>query len=392
MIKMIVARIAKVTSRVLYISVIALICAILPATHALADTDNTIDYSQYCTIKFTCPTFNPNASGCDGTTSLEGNDNIEKAFNFFRSKGLSPDQAAGIIGNLRQESGVNPLAQQDKSKDPFPKDGVGFGIAQWTYTARQKPLVDFANQKNEPVTNLDVQLDYLWQEFTRNYASTYRALTGAADYTSAVTIFEEGFEAAGKPQMEKRIQFAKEVLDRYSNASASTTGGSASAPTNQCGSSSVNCDGATGNAALLCNARKFDPFGYLWGGGHGDPEAFMNSFNAQGGFTQPFKQVVDCSGLETVAIWLTFKQKVIFSTSAMAGTPQLRHITVPESQPGDFLFKPGHTEIASINGGKTTFGAHTDNAPPAEQISEAQTKDGFWTDAYVYIGEGSDRR
>jgi hypothetical protein len=392
MIKTIVSRIAKAIPRILYIGVIALICTILPATHALADTDDTIDYNQFCTVKFSCPTFSPKSSGCDTSTSLVGGDNIEKAFNFFKSKGLSADQAAGVIGNLRQESGLNPEAQQDKSKDAFPKDGVGFGIAQWTYTVRQKPLVDFATQKNEPVTNLDIQLDYLWQEFTQKYASTYRALTGAGDYTSAVTIFEKGFEGAGNPQMEKRINFAKEVLDRFGNASASTTGGSASAPTNQCGSGSVNCDGAKGNAALLCTARKFDPYGYLWGGGHGDPESFMNSFNAQGGFTQPFKQVVDCSGLEVVSIWLTFGQKVIFATSAMAATPQLRHVTVPEAQPGDFMFKPGHTEIASINGGKTTFGAHTDSAPPGDQISEAQTKDGFWTDAYVYIGEGSDRQ
>jgi hypothetical protein len=389
MTKRLLSKIARITARSLYVAVVSLICIILPATHALAD--DTIDYNTYCTVKFTCPFFDPNANGCNGTSTLTGNDNIEKAFNFFTSKGLAPFQAAGIIGSLRQESQLDPTAQQDKSKDPFPKDGVGFGIAQWTYTARQKPLTDFAAQKGEPVTNLDVQLDYLWQEFTRNYASTYTALKATADLTSATTVFEEGFEAAGTPNMPNRIKYAQEALDRYGAAASAGAGGSATAAASSC-DSSVNCGGATGNEALLCNARKFDPFGYLWGGGHGDPEAFMNNFMAQGGFTQPFKQVVDCSGLEVVSIWMTFQQKVIFTTAGMSGmNGMLRHITVPEAQPGDFMHKEGHTEIASANGGGTTFGAHTDQAPPDEQISEAQTKSGFWTDAYVYIGPGTSR-
>jgi hypothetical protein len=47
----------------------------------------------------------------------------EVAFDFFRHKGLSKSQAAGIVGNLQQESSVDPTADQ--------AGGPGRGIAQW---------------------------------------------------------------------------------------------------------------------------------------------------------------------------------------------------------------------------------------------------------------------
>ncbi len=145
---------------------------------------------------------------------------------------------------------------------------------------------------------------------------------------------------------------------------------------------------STGNLALLCEAEKFDPFGYLWGGGHQDPEKFMSNFNATGGFTQPFKQVVDCSGLETVAIWNAYHQKVIFTTENMTSFPQyLRRIDPSQAQPGDLMRHPGHTEIAMDAGGKETFGAHTDHALPKDQISVAHGQ--TWTDTYTYIGPGA---
>src|SRR5688572_23349139 len=50
----------------------------------------------------------------DGTTpppvELVGNDNIEKAYRYFITRGLKPHQSAGVVGNLRAESGVDPTA------------------------------------------------------------------------------------------------------------------------------------------------------------------------------------------------------------------------------------------------------------------------------------------
>ena len=62
--------------------------------------------------------------------NLIGNTNPEKAYNFFLSKeggSFTPAQAAGIVGNLMQESGknINPTIVSGF------KDEGSFGIAQW---------------------------------------------------------------------------------------------------------------------------------------------------------------------------------------------------------------------------------------------------------------------
>ena len=52
----------------------------------------------------------PAAAVCasSATGTLEGSDNQQKVFNFFVSKGYTKEQAAGIVGNMMAESGVNP--------------------------------------------------------------------------------------------------------------------------------------------------------------------------------------------------------------------------------------------------------------------------------------------
>ena len=42
--------------------------------------------------------------GGSGSTNLEGNDNAEKIWNFFKSKGWSDEQVAGVMGSLWGES------------------------------------------------------------------------------------------------------------------------------------------------------------------------------------------------------------------------------------------------------------------------------------------------
>src|SRR5438552_11911679 len=54
--------------------------------------------------------------------------NDQAAYVFFVGKGLKNFQAAGIVGNLDQESGVNPSSVQS--------GGPGRGIAQWSVGGR----------------------------------------------------------------------------------------------------------------------------------------------------------------------------------------------------------------------------------------------------------------
>jgi hypothetical protein len=148
----------------------------------------------------------PNAaSGSGGTgaspassTALTGSSNAQQAYNFFVSKGLKDYQAAAIVGNLAQESNVNP-------------NTPGGGIAQWI-GGRWNNLVNFAKAQNKPPTDLGIQLSYLWSELTGSEGGALAALRGASDVASATQAFEQAFERAGIPAMQNRIGYAQKVL------------------------------------------------------------------------------------------------------------------------------------------------------------------------------------
>jgi hypothetical protein len=74
-----------------------------------------------------------------------------KIFKFFKSKGFSDEQAAGWVGNLRHESGLDPAKYQEGTVQVSPLGpavrlfGPGRGLAQWEKGGgRFEELVRFA--------------------------------------------------------------------------------------------------------------------------------------------------------------------------------------------------------------------------------------------------------
>lgn len=90
-----------------------------------------------------------------GSVNLVGNDNAEKIWNFLIDKGLTDNQAAGIMGNLRQESNYNPSAVES--------NGIGYGIAQWSF-GRRTALENAAAREGVPVDDLSFQLNFMYEE------------------------------------------------------------------------------------------------------------------------------------------------------------------------------------------------------------------------------------
>ena len=157
-----------------------------------------------------------------GTTPLNGKDNLEKAYHFFRDRGLGPTQAAAIIGNLEQESGqgLNPKAVNSKSG--------AYGIAQWL-GGRLKNLYSFAGSR--PVDDLGTQLDFLWYEVTVGSEKNDGALDGiraaGTDLAKAVTVWEVKFERAGTAEanIPARIRNAQAILGPGGPGAGDTGGG-----------------------------------------------------------------------------------------------------------------------------------------------------------------------
>jgi hypothetical protein len=195
-----------------------------------------------------------NTGSCSTSTTLVGSDNIQKALNFLMAdKGLTLNQAAAVIGNFEQESGqgLNPLDQQFGSPSTVPIPGEGFGIAQWTDAGRQQGLVTLAQQENSVPGDLAVQLDYFWQELTTNYTGTYSQLKGEIDVVQATQDFELGYEGAGTPIMQNRINYAKEVVNNYNGSpTGSGSGGSCTS------GDTVNCANPTATSTGLSQTRQ----------------------------------------------------------------------------------------------------------------------------------------
>lgn len=115
----------------------------------------------------------PGGSGSTGSaccsTQLTGNGNEDKVYNYFIGKGLTPAQAAGIMGNMQTESGFEPERLQgvyDKqvpAAQAYPTQGdvahTGWGLVQWTpYTKIINPTQAAGRDPND----LGTQLDFLW--------------------------------------------------------------------------------------------------------------------------------------------------------------------------------------------------------------------------------------
>jgi len=189
---------------------------------------------------------------CENTATtggnLSGSDNQQKAFNYFVSQGLSPQQSAGIIGNLINESGVNPKRVQSTPTPSGDRDNIvvnditGYGIAQWTSRGRQQALVDFARSKGLQIEgDLGLQLDYLMEEVNKSYAGIKLSpdLRSASDYF--MTQFERPADQSEAAKA-KRASSGQQVLELYG-------AGAVPDPAKLTSTEGCNSTGATGIAA-----------------------------------------------------------------------------------------------------------------------------------------------
>jgi len=129
------------------------------------------------------------------------------AFNFFVKKGLTPVQAAGVVGNLMQESNVNPHSNQG--------GGPGRGIAQWSEGARWDSLVAFAKRRHASPDSLNTQLQYLWHELSTIPNYGLGELRTAKSVPAATRVFEKRFEICGECNEPRRIELARTALRTY---------------------------------------------------------------------------------------------------------------------------------------------------------------------------------
>ncbi|MCW3030302.1 MAG: hypothetical protein JWM66_435, partial [Solirubrobacterales bacterium] len=159
--------------------------------------------------------------GCTGAPEVEGEStaalssafaNDKPAYDFFVAKGLTNFQAAGIVGNLDQESGVNPGSVQFGG-------GPGRGIAQWSVggrwdTSANDNVLAYAKTKGESSGTLNLQLEFIWYELT-TIGYGYSQLKATTNVTDATVAFMAKYEICGTCDQTQRVTYAKSVLAAY---------------------------------------------------------------------------------------------------------------------------------------------------------------------------------
>lgn len=165
------------------------------------------------------------AASADGIT---GSDTAQKVWNYFTGAGYSKAATAGILGNMQQESGVNPASIQGNGKGP------AAGIVQWenynTKSSRWKAMSDYAASKGKDWTDLGSQLEFIDKELKTlgsfwsyqpnmskagTTGTSYEAWKQSTSVDTATRQFEGAFERAGKPMMDNRISAANKYYNMY---------------------------------------------------------------------------------------------------------------------------------------------------------------------------------
>lgn len=166
------------------------------------------------------------------------------AMGFLIAKGLDATQAAGILGNLMQESGaaINPVAEEFAGEDRG-----GKGIAQWTASRRVEFETAAGNAgiftRQAQVASLSAtekqaalgkaftfNLNYLWQEAIKRgdiahlKEDTASAVGDDRKVLAAVGSWQRWYERAGRPEMVNRVANGRQVFAEYT-ARAGGTGG-----------------------------------------------------------------------------------------------------------------------------------------------------------------------
>ena len=178
-------------------------------------------------------------------------DTMKKVWKHLISAGLTPEGAAGVMGNLYAESGVIPnrveiLCLQrlreigkhytDATYTALVDDGgisrdlflhplgdtrqYGYGLAQWTSPGRKGALYDLCRSRKVSIGDLTTQLDYLMIELCGSYKAVLDVLTTTKDVRTASDKVLMDFEQPAQPDKNTRYQYSMEIYNQLATSPA----------------------------------------------------------------------------------------------------------------------------------------------------------------------------
>ncbi|CAM6003646.1 unnamed protein product [Sphagnum balticum] len=232
-------------------------------------------------------------------TSLNGNTNAAKAFNFLTNNGFTTIAAAGICGNWYYESGgIDPTKVQGGTNSDTYNGDQGYGIAQFTPSTK---LISWCQGKGLDYTKLSSQLQYALYSLS---TSLIAQLNAAATPAQAAQLYLTQYERPKDPaaSLSQRQQYANQIYQQY--ATGTNTGSVGNNPStsnskksqkyiqsgkldeyaNNIGSGNQNSLGQQITTVYdvivqAANAMASSRLPYIYGGGHGNLAVTPNGYD-----------------------------------------------------------------------------------------------------------------
>lgn len=159
----------------------------------------------------------------------------KQIFDYLVGLGFTKEGVAGLMGNLKAESNLNPKNLQNTSERKldltddeytvavdngtytnFVHDSAGYGLAQWTYWSRKQNLLNFAKEHKMSIGDCKMQLSFLYKEL-QGYKEVFEVLKVATSIKAASDIVLLKYERPANQSeavKEKRAQYGQEIYDR----------------------------------------------------------------------------------------------------------------------------------------------------------------------------------
>lgn len=136
---------------------------------------------------------------------------------------MDDKQAAGVMGNIYVESKFSPSNAQDSygyygiydsDYSYATKDGVGYGLVQWTYSTRKQTLQNVAQSMNYPMSNINSQLACIREELINGeFKTAYKTLKACTSVDMATEVFASQYEKPASINYTTRKSYANLIYN-----------------------------------------------------------------------------------------------------------------------------------------------------------------------------------
>lgn len=159
----------------------------------------------------------------------------KEMFDYFLNAGYTPEGVAGLMGNLRAESALNPINLQNSGEKrigmtdaeytvavdsgaytKFTTDSIGYGLAQWTSSGRKAALLAFAKEKGKSIGDAGMQIEFIVHEMSTSYKNVEKVLKSAKTVKEASDVVVKKYERPANQSegiLNKRAEYGMSIYE-----------------------------------------------------------------------------------------------------------------------------------------------------------------------------------